>query len=213
MRRFFVSRHYEKNPEIIKKCRFDVACDVKNPLCGDSGAVAVFGPQKGVAPADIAAMDGDVRQFAKVAAAFAGRDFSESEGAGASGGLGFAFLSFFENTKLRPGISIILDAIGFSSALNGADVVITGEGRLDGQSAMGKVPVGVAKAAKKHGCKVLAFAGAVADGAEKCNAEGIDAFFPILRGITTLDEAMSPEVAKRNLSAAVEQVFRAIYNK
>ena len=110
--------------------------------------------------------------------------------------------------ELKSGISIVLDAIGLEQELVDADIVITGEGRLDAQTAMGKAPVGVAHLAKKYNCKVVAFAGSVTDNAVKCNEKGIDAFFPIVRGVTTLDEAMDTETAKRNMTLTVEQVFR-----
>ena len=112
--------------------------------------------------------------------------------------------------ELKPGIDIVLDAVGFEEEAKDADIVVTGEGRMDFQTAMGKVPAGVARAAKKHGAKVLAFAGGVTKDAGECNAAGIDAFFPIVRGVTTLEEAMAPENAKENMALSVEQVFRMI---
>ncbi len=137
-------------------------------------------------------------------------DYRWAEGAGAAGGLGFAFLSCLPNVELKPGIDIVLDAVGFEEEAKDADIVVTGEGRMDFQTAMGKVPAGVARAAKKHGAKVLAFAGGVTKDAGECNAAGIDAFFPIVRGVTTLEEAMAPENAKENMALSVEQVFRMI---
>ena len=130
-------------------------------------------------------------------------------GAGAAGGLGFAF-SCFTPSELVPGIELILNTINFENDVKDADIVITGEGRLDHQTAMGKAPVGVAQIAKKYGAKVIAFAGSVTPDATACNAAGIDAFFPIVRGVTTLEEAMETENAKANLTAAVEQVFRLL---
>lgn len=129
---------------------------------------------------------------------------------GAAGGLGFAFLSYFTNVELKSGITIVLEAIKLEEELKDADVVVTGEGRLDFQTAMGKVPVGVAHLAKKYGCKVIAFAGGVTEDAGKCNEEGIDAFFPIVRGVTTLEKAMDTETAKKNMSLCAEQVFRLL---
>ena len=136
-----------------------------------------------------------------------GTDHMESEGAGAAGGLGFAFLSYL-NGDLQPGIELVLDAVEMEKTMEGADLVFTGEGRLDYQTAMGKAPVGIAKLAKKHGAKVVALAGAVIEGAEKCNENGIDAFFPILRKIVTLDEAMEPETARQNMVKTTEQIIR-----
>ncbi len=194
----------------LSECHFQIACDVTNPLCGENGAVYVFGPQKGVKREERPVMDEKMAHFAKVTRKFTGKDHSLSAGAGAAGGLGFALLSYLPDVELRPGISIVLEAVGLERELAGTDVVITGEGRLDFQTAMGKVPVGVSRLAKKYGCRVLAFAGGVTDDAGKCNEEGIDAFFPIVRGVTTLDEAMDKETAKKNMRLSVEQVFRLL---
>ena len=111
---------------------------------------------------------------------------------------------------LTPGIELILNAVGLKQELSDADVVVTGEGRLDFQTAMGKAPIGVAKLAKKHHAKVIAFAGSVTKEAASCNKEGIDAFFPILRNVCTLTEAMESATAKANMTAAAEQVFRLL---
>jgi glycerate kinase len=194
----------------LNECRFQIACDVTNPLCGENGAVAVYGPQKGVKAEEIAVMDQAMKHYAEKAECFTKKSCANAEGAGAAGGLGFAFLNFFPHAELKSGIAIVLDAIELEKELQDADVVVTGEGRLDFQTAMGKVPVGVAHLAKKHDCKVLAFAGGVTDDAGKCNEEGIDAFFPIVRGVTTLDEAMDKATAKKNMELSVEQVFRLL---
>lgn len=130
-------------------------------------------------------------------------------GCGAAGGLGFAFRAFLHG-QLEPGTSIVLEEIKIKKTIQEADIVITGEVRLDGQTVMGKAPIGVAKLAKKYGKPVLAVAGSVTEEADACNTAGIDAFFPILRQVTTLEEAMEPETAKRNMKKTVEQVFRLI---
>lgn len=200
----------ENVPDELKECHFQIACDVTNPLCGENGAVCVFGPQKGVKPEEKEAMDQSMRHYAEKTEEFIGKDYSQSAGAGAAGGLGFAFLSYLPDVELKSGIAIVLEAIGLERELKDADVVVTGEGRLDFQTAMGKVPVGVARLAKKYGCKVIAFAGSVTEDAGKCNEEGIDAFFPIVRGVTTLEEAMEKETAKKNMSLCAEQVFRIL---
>ncbi len=191
----------------LKECHFRVACDVNNPLCGETGATYIFGPQKGVTEDIKEQLDQDMASFAKVAVAATGRDCTLTAGAGAAGGLGYAFLTFL-NTDLQPGIELVMNAVEMDRALEGADLVFTGEGRLDQQTAMGKVPVGIAKMAKKHGAKVVALAGSIAPGAEACNENGIDAFFPILRGVCTLDEAMDPETARQNMENTAEQVAR-----
>ena len=130
-------------------------------------------------------------------------------GTGAAGGLGFAFLSY-TNAILQPGIKIVLEETKLEDYIKYADIVITGEGQLDAQTAMGKAPIGVAEIAKKYNKTVVAFSGCVTDEADICNKHGIDAFFPILRSVTTLDEAMDSENAKKNMAAAAEQVFRLI---
>ncbi len=193
----------------LKECRFEIACDVTNPLCGTNGATYIYGPQKGVTEDMREELDADMAGYAAVTKACIGTDFAETEGAGAAGGLGFAFLSYL-NANLKPGIELVLDAVDMEKSMEGAELVFTGEGRLDYQTAMGKAPVGIAKLAKKHGAKVIALAGAVIEGAEKCNENGIDAFFPILRRIVTLDEAMDPETAKQNMVKTAEQVIRLV---
>lgn len=194
---------------LLDDCQFRIACDVTNPLCGENGATYIYGPQKGVTEAQKESLDQDMAHFADVTETTLNCAFKNYPGAGAAGGLGFAFLSYL-HASLSPGVELILDAINLSDALNGADIVVTGEGRLDRQTAMGKAPVGVAKLAKAHGAKVLAFSGSVTKEAVACNQAGIDAFFPILRRIVTLEEAMDPSTARSNMTASVEQVFRLL---
>lgn len=196
------------NP-LLKECHIQVACDVNNPLCGESGSTYVYGPQKGVTEDMKKTLDEAMAHFAKVTSEALENDYMNTPGAGAAGGLGFAFLAYVGAT-LTPGIELILDAVGLEDELSGADVVVTGEGRLDFQTAMGKAPVGVAKLAKKYNAKVIAFAGSVTKEATACNKEGIDAFFPILRGVCTLADAMDPVNARNNMIATVEQVFRLL---
>lgn len=194
---------------LLDDCQFRIACDVTNPLCGENGATYIYGPQKGVTEAQKESLDQDMAHFADVTETTLNCAFKNYLGAGAAGGLGFAFLSYL-HASLSPGVELILDAINLSDALNGADIVVTGEGQLDRQTAMGKAPVGVAKLAKAHGAKVLAFSGSVTKEAVACNQAGIDAFFPILRRIVTLEEAMDPSTARSNMTASVEQVFRLL---
>ncbi|MCR5772197.1 MAG: glycerate kinase [Butyrivibrio sp.] len=196
--------------ERLELCHFNIACDVKNPLYGTNGALYVFGPQKGVKEEEKAVMDKIVRNFAMTVDEKFGVHNDDVPGTGAAGGLGFAFKTFFKNVSLKPGIEIVLDAISLEKLLVDADVVVTGEGRLDGQTAMGKVPVGVARLAKKHGCKVIAVAGSVTDDAVNCNDEGIDAFFSIIRSASSLEEAMDKTNAVKNMQATVEQIFRLL---
>lgn len=196
------------NP-LLKECHIQVACDVNNPLCGENGSTYVYGPQKGVTEDMKKTLDEAMAHFARVTSETLENDYMNTPGAGAAGGLGYAFLAY-TGAALTPGIELILDAVGLEEELSGADVVVTGEGRLDFQTAMGKAPVGVARLAKKYNAKVIAFAGSVTKEATACNKEGIDAFFPILRGVCTLAEAMDPVAARNNMPATVEQVFRLL---
>ena len=191
----------------LKECEFQVACDVDNPLCGKNGASYIYGPQKGASSEDCEILDQKMMKYAKVAEQFTQTAYTDAKGAGAAGGLGFAFLSFLQ-AKLGPGIELILEATGLEEKLKDADYVITGEGRLDGQTAMGKAPIGVAHLAKKYGKKVIAFAGGIAPDAKICHQEGIDAFFPMVRGVCTLEEAMDKKHARQNLQDVTEEVFR-----
>lgn len=194
---------------LLKECHIQVACDVNNPLCGENGSTYVYGPQKGVTEDMKKTLDEAMAHFARVTSETLENDYMNTPGAGAAGGLGYAFLAY-TGAALTPGIELILDAVGLEEELSGADVVVTGEGRLDFQTAMGKAPVGVARLAKKYNAKVIAFAGSVTKEATACNNEGIDAFFPILRGVCTLAEAMDPVAARNNMTATVEQVFRLL---
>lgn len=193
----------------LSECTFKIACDVNNPLCGPLGASAVYGPQKGATPDMIRDMDSWLGQYAKIAQTVNPDADAEKPGTGAAGGLGFAF-SVFTNAVLESGISIVLEETRLEEYVKDADLVITGEGRLDGQTVMGKAPIGVAKTAKKFGKPVLEFSGCVTEDATACNEHGIDAFFPILRGVVSLEEAMDGENARKNMIATVEQVFRLI---
>ena len=190
-------------------CSFKIACDVANPLCGANGCSAVFAPQKGAKPADIPAMDGWLAKLAKLTKLTHPAADPDYPGAGAAGGLGFAFLSYTD-AELQSGVELILHETRLEEYVRTADIVITGEGRLDAQTAMGKAPVGVAKLAKKHGKPVIAFVGSVTKDAAILHEHGIDAYFPILRTVCSLDEAMNTENAEHNLADSVEQVFRTI---
>lgn len=191
----------------LKECSFRIACDVTNTLCGEFGCSAVFGPQKGAVPTMIIQMDKWLANYAKLTSAKYEKADAEYPGTSAAGGMGFAFLAY-TNAVLESGIKIILEETKLESYVKDADVIVTGEGRLDGQTVFGKAPIGVAKIAKKYDKPVLAFAGTVTEDATLCNEHGIDAFFPILRRIQTLQEAMEPAIARENMVTTVEQVFR-----
>lgn len=193
----------------LSDCLFKIACDVTNPLCGPTGASAIYGPQKGATPEIIRDMDGWMAEFAKLAAKTFPKANPEAPGTGAAGGLGFAFLTF-TNAVLESGIDIVLEETRLEDYVKDADIVVTGEGRLDGQTVMGKAPIGVAKTAKKFGKPVLGFSGCVTKDAVACNGAGIDAFFPILQTVVTLEEAMDAENAHYNMAATVEQAFRVV---
>ena len=194
-------------PEGLLQCSFQIACDVENPLYGENGASLIYGFQKGGNKELLSQMDLWMKHYSELVKEYNPAANSEAPGSGAAGGLGFAFRSFLQG-ELKSGVSLILEETKLSEKMQGADLVITGEGRLDEQSAMGKAPIGVAKLAKEQGIPVIAFAGAVTEGAKACNQAGIDAYFPILRGISTLEEAMKKETANQNLADTVEQVMR-----
>ena len=193
----------------LKECTFKVACDVTNPLCGENGSSAIFGPQKGATPEMVQELDQLLLHYAELSKEINANADRFYPGTGAAGGMGFAFLTY-TNATLESGIQIVLTEIKLEELIKTADFVVTGEGRLDGQTALGKAPIGVAALAKKYQKKVLAFAGAVTPDAKECNQHGIDAFFPILRGVVTLKEAMNKEVAHQNMVDTVEQVFRVV---
>lgn len=193
----------------LKECTFRTACDVTNPLCGERGCSAVFAPQKGGTPETIAKMDAWLANYARIAGTVSDKADMEHPGVGAAGGLGFAFLTFL-NATLEAGVQIILEETKLEEYIKNADIVVTGEGRLDSQTVMGKAPIGVAKLAKKYGKKVIAFSGCITEDAAVCNHHGIDAFFPILPGIVTLEEALDTDNAFRNLRNTACQVFRLI---
>lgn len=191
----------------LKECSFRIACDVSNPLCGENGCSAVYGPQKGATSESIEWMDRWLNRYAQLAKQLYPQADAEKPGTGAAGGMGFAFLTFL-NAQLIPGIQLVMEEMGAEQLFQQSDLVITGEGRLDGQTMMGKVPVGVAALAKKHHKPVVALAGSTSREATACNGQGIDAFFPILREVVTLEQAMQKEQAMENLMLTAEQVLR-----
>ena len=173
----------------LGECEITVACDVDNPLCGARGASTVFGPQKGATPADVAELDAALAHYADCAHRATGRDIARLSGAGAAGGLG-AGLLFFTPATLRPGVDIVLAAVGFAERVRDAQFVVTGEGRTDFQTAFGKAPVGVAKVAKRYGVPVFCLSGSLGEGADDVLAHGIDAVLSICDRPLSLDECM-----------------------
>lgn len=194
-------------PEIIKRCEFMIACDVNNPLCGKNGASEVFALQKGASKQLIKQMDKWMLNYALLSKQKYINADENYPGVGAAGGLGFAFHAYL-NAKLQSGIDLVISETGLKDDFKDADLIITGEGRLDFQSAMGKVPIGIAKLAKKYQLPVIAICGSVSSEAKVCNEQGIDAFFSILNEVISLQQAMDKQIAYKNMSNTVEQIFR-----
>lgn len=195
-------------PELLE-CTFTLASDVENPLCGEKGATYVFSPQKGALPEDLAKMDSLLEGYADMTRALYPKSDKNARGMGAAGGLGFAFASFL-GAEMKSGIKLVTELTGLENEIKTADIIVTGEGRLDSQTAMGKAPVGVAETGKKYNKTVIAFSGCVTPDAEVLSNYGIDAYFPILRTPVTLDEALKCENAFNNLRDSAVQVFRLI---
>ncbi len=186
---------------------FLVACDVDNPLLGDRGASAIFGPQKGATPAQVQQLDDALARFANVSSDLLGKDLRDRAGAGAAGGLGYALVQFLD-ARLAPGIDLVLEAVDFHKTLEGAYLVITGEGRMDGQSLSGKTPVGVARWAKQHNLPVIALCGSIGEGAEGVHDVGIDALFSVVPGVCSLEEALAN--GAENLERTGAQIGRLL---
>lgn len=197
---------------LLAECEFHIACDVNNPLCGPKGCSHIYGPQKGATPEIVETMDGYISRFADIAEKTLGRQAKEMPGAGAAGGLGFAF-SVFLGGVLTPGVDLILEAMGIGEHLGDADVLITGEGRMDQQTAMGKAPAGVAQLAKKSNpkCITVALCGCATNDAYLVNDHGIDAYFPILHNAVSVEEAMKEGNTKENLTLTVQQVMNLLH--
>ena len=183
--------------------RIEVACDVDNPLTGPHGAAAIFGPQKGASPEMVDMLERGLERFAAVLARTIGEDLSQRPGAGAAGGLGAALTACL-GARLLPGVALVASAVGLENQMRGADLVITGEGRIDAQTAHGKTPAGVAAMAKRLGKPVVAIAGTVAPGAESLHAYGIDAIFSAMQRPCTHAEAFAE--AAQNLRATARNV-------
>ncbi len=193
----------------LRECSFRIACDVSNPLCGELGCSAVYAPQKGASRDDILKMDKWLGAYAELTKkTFTSAD-PEYPGAGAAGGLGFAFMSFL-GARLESGINIITDITELEEYIKSTDIAVTGEGRIDRQTTMGKAPSGVSGLAKKHGKKVIAFAGCFGDGAEECLAHGIDAIFSATEGRAVTAADLTADGARRNLELAAQKAFEVL---
>lgn len=198
----------------LSRCTFSIACDVTNPLVGELGCSRVFAPQKGADAETVEIMDGYMKNYADVVERSAeGKSDRNTPGAGAAGGLGYAFLMFLGG-KLMPGIDIVLSEIGLEADVEWADTVITGEGRIDAQTMMGKTPAGVARLAKEHGKYVIAIGGCLGDGAENCVKEGLFNEFYAVNNVLGIDDsdseqvrtAMKPENAAANLTTCAAKI-------
>ncbi|WP_414466808.1 glycerate kinase [Klebsiella aerogenes] len=192
----------------LADCRIDVACDVTNPLTGPQGASAVFGPQKGATAAMIERLDRGLQHFAQIIDRDLDIDVLNLEGGGAAGGMGAALYAFC-GANLRPGIEIVTDALGLADLVAAADLVITGEGRIDSQTIHGKVPVGVAKVAKRFNVPVIGIAGSLTADVGVVHQHGLDAVFSVLYSVCTLEEALANAAANvrmtaRNVAAVLE---------
>jgi glycerate kinase len=187
----------------LAHCSFDVACDVDNPLTGPRGASAVFGPQKGATPEMVTQLDAALAHYARIVHEQLGIDVDAVPGAGAAGGVGAAALAFLRGT-LRPGIDIVLGAVGLEARLAGADLVITGEGRLDGQTIFGKTPIGVARMAKRFGLPVIAIGGCLREDVDVVHEHGIDAVFDCVHKAMPVEEALAG--AQANLERVARNV-------
>lgn len=191
----------------IAQTSFEIATDVNSPLTGSNGASAIFGPQKGASAEDVRLLDRALCRFADVAARELHRDIDRIPGAGAAGGLGAGALLFLNGT-IRPGVDLIVRETGLEEKMKGASLVVTGEGKIDGQTARGKTPVGVARIAAKKHIPVVALAGMLAAGCESVYHCGIDALFSIVPGAVSLKEALAD--ADKNLQRTSENIARLL---
>lgn len=192
----------------LREAHFTVACDVHNPFCGPDGAAYVFAPQKGADSGMVQALDEGMQALSQIIISTTGKDISGIPGAGAAGGMGGGFLAFLD-AELKPGIRLMLDALDFGRKIKGADLIFTGEGRADRQTAMGKVPSGILEEARKQHIPVIVLAGSIAD-TELMNRAGFQGVFSITPGPVSLENAMIPEVAQANISRLVTQICSVI---
>lgn len=189
----------------LANIKLEVACDVDNPLCGEKGASQVFGPQKGATPAMVAALDQHLAHYAAIIKQDLGVDIKNTAGAGAAGGMGAALLGLF-NAQLRSGIEIVIDAVNLGDIVQDADLVITGEGRIDSQTIHGKTPIGVARTAKQYHKPVIGIAGCLSQDCGVVYDHGIDAVFSVVPAAMSLEQAFSNaainvELTARNVAA------------
>lgn len=196
----------------LNECRIEVACDVNNPLTGKTGASAIFGPQKGATPEMVERLDRHLANFAELVRRDLGQEIASTPGSGAAGGMGAALMAFLQ-AELRPGATIVIEHIELERLVRDADLVVTGEGRIDAQSGFGKAPVGIAEVAERHGVPVIALGGSLGDGVEDVFEKGIAAVFSVVKGPCTLDAALTDaaeniRAASRNVAAVIDMARR-----
>ena len=193
----------------LKFCHFLIACDVDNPMYGARGASQIYGRQKGATEEMVLVLDANIKHFASVIEECLGKDIAHIQGTGAAGALGGGFLAFLD-AQLRSGIEIVLDTIHFEDKIKDASFVITGEGKIDAQSLMGKVISGISKLTQKHKVPLLALAGHVEDDAKEAHQHGVDAIFSIMNYPISLSDAMQKENTQKLMKQSVEEIFRLI---
>jgi len=191
----------------IAKCTMLVACDVDNPLLGPRGAAAVYGPQKGATSVQVEKLEAGLAHFAKLLERDVGKSVAEVPGAGAAGGLGAGLLAFC-NAQLQAGIDLVLDVVKLAEKAADAELIITGEGKIDGQTAFGKAPIGALRVGQQLGIPVIAIGGSVASDTGQLNELGFAALFSILQQPMSLSEAMRPQTARQMLKFTAEQIVR-----
>ncbi|MFB2778811.1 glycerate kinase [Shewanella mangrovisoli] len=188
---------------LLKECTFEVACDVDNPLCGERGASAIFGPQKGATPEMVSTLDAALSHYADVIAQSGVTDHRNQAGAGAAGGMGLGVMAFL-GAELKPGVEIVMQTVGLADKIRGADLVITGEGRIDGQTIFGKTPMGVLKQAQLQNIPTIGIAGCLGDNANAVLEQGMAAIFPIIPHLSPLDDVLAN--AKTNLTNTARNI-------
>ena len=191
----------------LQHVQIEVACDVNNPLCGEYGASAIFGPQKGATPEMMKALDAALAHFAEIAERDCGKQIKDQPGAGAAGGMGGGLL-LLPNVQLKAGVQIVLDNLKLAEQVKDADLVITGEGRMDAQSILGKTPIGVARTAKQFNKLVIAIVGCLHEDYEVVYEHGIDAVFPIIRNLGDLPTILKQ--GEQNLISTAQNVARLL---
>ena len=201
----------EKLMPELKECNVIIACDVDNPLCGPNGASYVFAPQKGATPADVESMDLWMKNLAGIFKTRYSNARPKAKGVGAAGGLGFAIQTFL-NGKMLPGAEVLLNRTGIEAEIASSDLVITGEGSIDAQTAMGKAPARIAALAKRYDKHVIALAGCVKEGSDTCHEVGIDEIYQITPASMPLEEAMTPDIAIENIKRTVREAIRSAFS-